>query len=790
MDSNITDDNQPPEMPATAFNGVHKLVGNTTMNTKLSSVWNYRYEPNQLYPELANVMSLSPFDGTVSASRKQMFGASHLSQCLVFAKPTPRRIQTGAEIKYGQATFSTKVERSCRVLSIIPYYQTQRIGTGSITHNPEDLLIVEYEDDGEVDIITMKQYFSNHQYFGFRYKNTDMARNLHGTSSRGDGTMLRAGTILQDSPNKRPDGNYCYGINLNVLFGSFPEVAEDGIVLSDEVVEWLKIRKYEKRTVSYGSTHWPLNLYGDDKVYKPFPEIGDLVRPDGLLMALRSYSDTYSPVEMNAAASRDVNYIFDKLTYVPSAKVDKKTGMIMSQGRVIDIRVSHDVSRAPFAPAICNEQAMKYDQASREFYREVMKQHTTMKNNKPKSGARQLKVSHNFKNLLKHSHAILQQETPNSETERVQMIYRAAAMDDFTIEFVVEYESKPTEGFKLTDCFGGKGVVVKVVPREDMPFDAQGNRAHVLMDGGARVSRQNYGGLYEQFFNACSRDLTKEFCNLFSVPYPETHGQKLPQAVKMRVDAAYKANDMTGGVPREKANAAWDRLLRYFDIICPNQAEFYRNEARKGLRGEHMIDIMEDGIYIHHPTNNDPELPDVIDALQAEFMPHMSPVTYRDHSNEMVTTVESMLIGEIYFIMLEKTGDDWTAVPSGRLQNFGILSHINNQDKNASPWRQQAIRAWGETETAIGVSYMGARVMAEIMDRNNNIESHRQGIYSILRADNPSDIDVLVDRKVIPLGNAKPLELVHHLALCNGWKFTFKPYEEMEPRPASLRFAT
>lgn len=786
MDSDITDGKDPSQANTTPLNGV-QFTGNKG-KIELSSTWNYKYEPNQLYPELANVMSLSPFDGTVSASRKQMFGASHISQCLVFARPTPRRIQTGAEIKYGRATFGTKVQRDCRVLSIIPFYNTRMVGVDSIRYNSEDLLIVEYEDNGEIDCISMKEYFSNHQYFGFRYKNHDITRNMHGSSGTRDGTTLRAGTMLQDSPNKRPDGNYCYGINLNILFGSFPEVAEDGIVISDEVVEWLKIRKYEKRTVSYGSTHWPINLYGDENHYKPFPEIGDYVREDGLLMALRSYSDAYSPVEMSAQASREVNYVFDKLTYVPSAKKDKQSGIAISRGRVIDIRVSHDVSRQPFSPNICNEQASKYDQAAREFYREVMRQHNVMKNNKPKTGSRSLKVSHNFKNLLKHSHAILQQESPNTEDQRVQMIYRASPMDDFTIEFVVEYESTPTEGYKLTDCWGGKGVIVKVMRKEDMPVDAAGNRAHVLMDGGATLSRQNYGRLYEQFYNACSRDLVNSFCDLFGVAYPETHGQKLTLADKMRVEAAYKANDMTGGSMRDAANSAWDRLLHFFEIINPKQEEFYRSEARKGLRGEHMIAILEDGIYIYHPTDNDPELPDVVDALSRDFMPHMSPVTYRDHSGELVTTIESMLIGEVYVILLEKTGDDWTSVPSGRLQNFGILSHINNQDKHASPWRQQAIRAWGETETAIAVSYMGVRVMAEIMDRNNNIETHRFGIYSILRAENPSNIDVLVDRNVIPLGNSKPLELVNHLALCNGWRFTYKPYEEMEPKPATLRF--
>lgn len=736
-------------------------VDSTTAQQALSSVWNYEYEPNQLHPELANVMSLSPFDGTTSSSRKQMFGASHTSQCLVLEKPTPRRIQTGAEMEYGKATFSTKVERPCKLLSVIPFYNKMTIGAEAIRHNPETVLIVEYQDNGEIDSISMKEFFSNHQYFGFKYHNTEAARFL-----KPNLTEWKAGTVLQDSIAKRPDGNYCYGINLNVMFASFPEVAEDGVILSDEVLEWLKIRKFEKRTVSYGSTHFPINLYGDANTYKPFPEIGDYVRPDGMIMALRSYSDVYSAVEMSAAATREVNYVFDKPIYVPSGR-----------GRVIDIRVSHDISRAPFSPTICNEQALRYDRAARIFYHEVYKQYTSMRENLGK----RLKISHNFKNLVKHAYSVIQEES-NNEEQRVQKIYRASPMDDFTIEFVVEYEALPKEGFKITDCWGGKGVVVKVVPKEDMPIDEAGNRVHVIMAGDATLSRQNLGRLYEQLFNASGRDLVKEFCTTFNVPFITTpHGQKLTLADKLRVQEAFKTK-------KPEALAAWERFLRFHDIIVPQQAAFYRSEAAKGLAHEHMIEAMEDGIYLHHPSNNDPELPNVVEGVKSEFMPHMSRVTYRGNSGRMVTTREKILIGEIYFIVLEKTGDEWTSVSSGKLQNFGILSHINNQDKNTSPWRQQAIRAWGETETAIGVSYMGTEVMAEIMDRNNNIEAHRYGVYNILRAENPANIPVLIDRDKIPLGSAKPLELVKHLALCNGWQFAYQPYQEMEPKPTAIKF--
>lgn len=766
------------------FGEIPPLAGNEEELLKLSSTWNYHYEPNQLHPELANVLSMVPFENTVSASRKQMFGASHITQCLVINKPTPPRIQTGAEMKYGRATFSTKVDRDCRVISIIPFYKTTTMGIDTIKKNPEDIVLVEYQDgDGEIDYISIKEYFSNHQYFGFRYKNSTIARNMHGTSATRDGTALRAGTILQDSPSKRDDGQYCIGINLNTVFGSFPEVAEDGIVISEEIVDWLKTRKYEKRTFSFGSTHWALNIYGDETNYKPFPDIGDYVREDGILCAARSYNDTYSPVEMSANASRNINHIFDRLTMVPSAKKDSKTGTITSRGRVIDVRVMRDASKQPFSPTICNTQALKYDSAAREFYRELLRQYNVMKANRPKTGQRSLKVSHRLKNLLRHAHAILQQEMPNTDDQRVQMQYRGTPMDDFTVEFVIEYEVSPTEGYKLTDKYGGKGVVVKVWKKEDMPIDRDGNRAHIIMDGGATISRSNYGRLYVQFYNAAGRDVTKKFCDLFDVAYPPTHGQKLSLADKMRVESAFK-----GGALQEQVNAAWNRLIRFYEIVNENEAQFYRSEAQKGLAAEHMIAILEDGIYIHMPINNDRELPDAIEMLSKEFMPHMSPLTYRDHNGEFIETIDPILVGEVEFIMLEKTGDDWTSVSSGRLQSIGILSHINNQDKFASPWRQQSIRAWGETETAIGASYMGAHIMAEIHDRNNNIISHRYGVYNILRSDNPSDIDELVDRTEIPLGNDKPLELVYHMTICAGWKFAYKPYVETEPKPTAIKF--
>lgn len=48
--------------------------------------------------------------------------------------------------------------------------------------------------------------------------------------------------------------------------------------------------------LGYGSENnvFPLNLYGDENTYKPFPNIGDLVREDGMIVALRKGPATHS----------------------------------------------------------------------------------------------------------------------------------------------------------------------------------------------------------------------------------------------------------------------------------------------------------------------------------------------------------------------------------------------------------------------------------------------------------------------------------------------------------------
>jgi hypothetical protein len=729
----------------------------------VSSVWNYDWEPNQVYPELSNVLSMNWLEGGISSSRKQMF-SSHLSQCLVIHGATPKRIQSGAEIKYGRATFNKKIRNDAKILHILPYYQLNRQGMDVIKSNPETLIIFEDMVTGEIDCLSMTEYCSNHTHFGYRYKNTPAAKDLY------PGKLIAGNTVLQDSPSVGVDGNYKYGVELNVAMATLPGGAEDGIIVSEEALPWLKAYAYDRRRIEWGSSNYPRNLYGDENNYKPFPDIGEYVRPDGLLMALCTYDECFNPIDMHTNALRKPSYTFDKLVHVePGAKV-------------IDIRVHHDISRPSLAGAICNAQALRYDTASREFYKALLKIYNGLEYN---MGSR-LNVSHRLKNYIKTAYSLAAEETPPGQKRpvvRIQKHYKGAARDDITVEFVLQYETVPTVGNKATDITGGKGVFVKVLPKEDMPVDDQGNRAHLVVDPGATISRMNITRLYEQFYNACSRDLTKEFCAFFGVAWPDVRGQKLDIADKVRIKRMF-ANTFAG------VSDVWARFLRYIEIVSPRLHPYYSTvvSSTHEKMAEHMISILEDGIYVYIPPDNEAEPTHVLRKLKAEFMPFIGQLTYRGNSGKIRRTKESILIGSMYIMVLEKTGSDWSAVSSGKLQNFGVLSQISNQDKHSSPIRLQAIRAWGETETAIGVSYMGPYVMAEIKDRNNNILSHRFAVMNLLQAKTPTNVPVLVDRSKIPLGNDRSLVLVEHFAFCAGWEFTYNPYKEMHMKFEPLPF--
>lgn len=294
-----------------------------------------------------------------------------------------------------------------------------------------------------------------------------------------------------------------------------------------------------------------------------------------------------------------------------------------------------------------------------------------------------------------------------------------------------------------------------------MPVDADGNRADIVFDPNSTISRMNQGRFYEQYINGSSRDTHRKLCAMLGVA-PQTK-------------AEYCINEIRS-LPNHVIENAWNYLRGFYEIINPIQNSWIDNLSPGDIH-EVLSQIVEKPVIgVYFPTDNELYTEDICLGLETHYKPCYGPVTYTGNSGQKVTTRSYVRIGSVYIILLEKTGDDWSSVASGKLQHFGVLSQLTKTDKYSKPVRNQAVRGTGEAELRILVSYIGSEFVAELMDRNNSPKTHKHIVAQLLTADQPSNIENLVDRQAIPYGGSKPLNLVHHLMQCSGAEFEYQPY--------------
>lgn len=270
-----------------------------------------------------------------------------------------------------------------------------------------------------------------------------------------------------------------------------------------------------------------------------------------------------------------------------------------------------------------------------------------------------------------------------------------------------------------------------------MPVDADGNRAELIVDGQSTIKRMNVARVIEQYINACSRDVTKRIQQMY-------HTRCTYEQIE-----AY--------------------LLDYYRTVSPRMVDLVVDEQGR-LKESHLQQVLTDGIYLWIPTDNEPETMDIIKELSERFPPTFGPVSYRGESGVKKWTRNNILIGSMYILLLEKTGRDWAAVSTSKLNHFGIPSKLTDIDRNANPSRPQPIR-FGESEARLFAAFVGGEETAHLIDRSNNPVVRKQAIDSILRAKEPTNIESAVDRRQYPIGNGRIVSLVHHFSECAGWRF-------------------
>lgn len=393
----------------------------------------YPHQINEHRPELLGIHATNTGVSENSPSRSTMF-SSHVSQHLVISGSEIPPMITGTEVEYSKYTTSDRVPFDARVLTVIDRYP-KGMTENSLGFNPEKYFIICDDSTGRYDVIPVSHYRSLHQYFGYKNKLADDIDTI-GMNSR-----LGKDRVLGDTPANIGDF-YTHSTNLNCMLGSPDVVAEDSVLICEDVLSKFKYHVYERRTASIGAKKFPVAFIptADGKL-KSFYDIGDEVPADGALFWLRDYVDGLSPVTMSKSFIKKIDYIFDTPVYGRQGTV----------GRVVDIRVIGNTEMIAGVPPEMSEQFNKYRNAHRRFCERLLEcERRIFAESRKKFGVERPNMSGTLITMLTDARAY----TDNDPRMNLQLLMNKHPLDELMIEMVVEYELQPTIGGKLTGDFG------------------------------------------------------------------------------------------------------------------------------------------------------------------------------------------------------------------------------------------------------------------------------------------------------------------------------------------------
>lgn len=662
-----------------------------------------------------------------SQPRVQMF-TSHSVQSPYVDGTEPPLLFTGVELEYSRFVMGAKVKDDCRILYIARRFSN----SNAIKGDPVQYTIfVNPIGTNLIDVIDFELYQSDHQYFGFNYE-------LNRDVKLSQDAILRKDTWLVKSPKVKGESNiYSIGVHANTVTASYPGCIEDAIEISDEWAELMSSWGYRTSTFRVGPEDILLLPYKVGNELRAYPRRGEFVRDDGILIAKRKWDPMLAAVECNTMALTEVCGRFDDpITVEPGSEV-------------IDVKIiksyADNHSRMDVAVKSCADDLTD----CQHYYKQILEFYASIEPSLPQEdGTGQLKrrQTDGGKELTPEAHNIItnalarfpDRVTREKSKYRSQMGYMP--IDEYYIEITTRYKIPFTVGNKMTDCQGGKGINARIRPVADMPIDEHGNRVHVILSSLAVMRRTNFTRTFAIFINAARRDLQNQLIDIYK---------------------------------HEGLVVAWDLLMEFLDAVSP----IWKDCVEKThVTDQDRVALLEELYYnkltiaIPHETRKMAD--EIQNDVLAKFPPTRSKLEITLPNGEKTLTKTEHLVGELYFIRLDKTGKEMSAIASGTSNHFGTITRQSQGDRCKRYFREHGIVWMGEAEAKHQAAYIGGHVLEEHHDRANNPIVKDHIVENIYSAKNPFDIKSIVDRERFPLGNNSGVKLVRSMLKSGGVKLT------------------
>jgi len=694
--------------------------------------------------EYFSAASLNPFMDHNSSPRGIMF-SSHMSQPVVIEDPDVNMVQSGLELEFGKHTISKYVKKPSKILGMAYRYNIM----GRKNLKIETTIIYQEEDSGIIDAIEIPKYQKLHPYYGFKYK-TDMLDKI----SIGD--VITEDDKLAVPPTNISKTDYGFGKDLKMVQMTHPLVDEDGFIISESCAKKFQFSVFDTRVIEVGENSYLLNLYGDEDNYKSLPDVGEEIHESGVIAAARKYDSNLSPMLMGKEDVRRFNPIFDYCVY------GRRPG-----SKVIDIKVYKNCKLRKSLPTGTDEICELYHKRLVNYYQQIIDIYENIKKYHNKLYG-ELKIGNTLHILLVEAYGMVESA---KERTLLKKRYRKDDLDLYRIEITTETRFSALEvGHKITDCHGGKGTIVAILPDDQMPRDKDGNVADIIADPKSTISRLNIGRLYEMYIKASMLRVNK-----------------IVKEEVLKYDRELNLDNLDENQIRE----IFSIILKFVKIL-ENEYSRALDKVFHENRIEDMVSIIEetlkDGIRVYLPLDNEKRKYEIVnDIVRSRFRP-LNDQLYSDASMSE-TTVDKIMITPIYMFVLSKIPDNTLAASSSKVNHFGLPVSVNKFDKYRYPHKNSPSKFLGETETRILTAYTDPVFAAEIRNRNASIEAHKEVYHNILTADKPTNIEQLVDREKIDYDNDKGLEILKSLWNSMGFDIVYVedkhpyyyPREEDEP---------
>lgn len=417
--------------------------------------------------------SLLTHPNKMSSPRENMFN-QQLPQAMMLLNPDVPEIFTGYEHEVGKYSKS--------------YYQSDRqwkvIEKISKFKNAPDLkyFLIVVDANGYFDVINRVSSQQLTESYGFLFQ-TDVI------DSKRKNAMIQSNEILYKSTSFDGSMNYRYGKNVPMVYMSIPEVTEDAQVISDELAKQLQYCMVTTIEMGYNTNETFLNLYGNDQVYKAFPDITeDIVHK--VLCAKRRIANKTMLYSLRDHNLRNVHIDEDDAYYADGKVVD------------IDVFCNKKIDEIPKTPA--NAQLLYYYDEQQEYYKKIKSVLGKIITKNPgKVSDRLLHLYHRAEDLTSNKSIV------NNNTK----------FENITVVFTIVEVKQAKRGYKLTGRYGEKGVIGHVWPVEKMPINQYGERAHMIASPQGVFGRLNLGQWNEQELTFISHNITREL-KAYNIPAP------------------------------------------------------------------------------------------------------------------------------------------------------------------------------------------------------------------------------------------------------------------------------